>query len=394
MAGNVAVSAGCQSKKLSTQWESVFTYESLNGYATYPGYFYSFFRYFVTENAEWSVLRIRLFNGMIAGLLIVLVVALRNFTSTDNRFGHAVLATLVPPLLFLIPSVNPMSWTLFGVPLMAVGLTNALDRKLPIKFRVISMFLSAFAGVLALGARVEARIWLLTIAFCVLVSKLPRTKRQVILPKVMRSQTLTLFSAMLVAVFMIVLTSNTLGSFLAFGEPVEGPSRTWWLILTNNFITLPDFFIGFLGGGTWNVAADARFVTPSLTIVAYTTILSCTVVALWRSASSESRTLVLSLTFALIVWTLVVHQANSYFIGKIVQPRYLLPLFVAAILLLGRDIGPQISPRFRRISVSVMAVGHAVLLYQHLRRYVVGLREWENDDLGCVACALSPREWW
>jgi len=164
--------------------------------------------------------------------------------------------------------------------------------------------------------------------------------------------------------------------------------------MANNFLSLPDFLIGFIGGGTWNVAAHQRFVVPSIAILCCLVVLVSVVLTCWRNASSNSRGVSVLVALSGIFWILAIHQANSYYIGKQIQPRYLLPVFIAALLILGRDCTCRPSLQTSLLIAGMASVGHAALYYQHLRRYVVGLREWTNDDLGCLACSLRPIEWW
>jgi hypothetical protein len=44
--------------------------------------------------------------------------------------------------------------------------------------------------------------------------------------------------------------------------------------------------------------------------------------------------------------------------------------------------------------VGLTFVGQSLVLYQNFRRYVIGLREVGNDDLGCMACSMEDIGWW
>jgi len=395
MKGNVGVSASCQVEKAATQRESLFLDDSLRGYGTYPGLFYESFAGSITSQTEESVLRIRIINGMLAGVLIVLLVSIQTPANRGNLLGHALLAGLVPPVMFLVPSVNPTSWTFIGIPAATIGIQNFLDGKLSLRLRAVSLSLALAAGGLALGARLDARLWLALIMPCLILSRITADKFGSVLKSAhFRTKVSLLLGATVISATVIVASPYAIGRYVTFGEPIEGPARSWWRLLLNNLVTLPDFLVGFIGGGTWNVAAHQRFIVPSLTIACCLVVLCSTSFVLWRGAGSSTRMLSVSIAILGIVSILAIHQANSYYIGKIIQPRYVFPIFLSALLILGQGSRARLSMRWSITMILVASLGHSILLYQHFRRYLVGLREWTNDDLGCVACEITPTEWW
>lgn len=392
--GHVGISAACQLKKDADQKESIYLNETLLGYGANPGLFYELGQRFVSADTESSVIQIRITNGMLAVILLLVTLSIQRLINHQTRLGYAVLAGLTPPFMFLVPSVNPTSWMFVGVPIAALGFRNCLDQRISIPLRLASTILALVAGLLAAGAKPETSLWLVTIASCLLATNALREKLSTSKYLSVRERRNLFPMGIVVALVFIATSPWTIGRHVAFGEPIEGPNRTWWRILANNLLTLPDFLIGFVGGGTWNVAAHQRFVVPLLAILCSLVVIIFTIFFLYRGADRETRFASILILSGGILWTLSIHQANSYYIGKIVQPRYLFPLFLAALLILGQRSSAFFSTRLSVAMVGIGSIGHSVLLYQHLRRYVVGLREWVNDDLGCVACELTPSEWW
>ena len=92
----------------------------------------------------------------------------------------------------------------------------------------------------------------------------------------------------------------------------------------------------------------------------------------------------LAVIVALVLTTL---QADLRYVGETVQPRYLYPLFVSAVLLVASRSDAR--PRTTMLASTgiLLAIAHAVALRTNIRRYTTGLdvRSWRLDE---------PREWW
>jgi hypothetical protein len=80
-------------------------------------------------------------------------------------------------------------------------------------------------------------------------------------------------------------------------------------------------------------------------------------------------------------------QADLRYVGETVQPRYLYPLFAAALLLVAARSFASL-PRTTVVFAGIMLVGaHSVALRTNIRRYTSGLdvRSWRLDE---------GLEWW
>jgi len=391
---NPGESAACQLSKASTEIEST----HLRSFGLYPGQYYSLMQRTITADSVESVLRIRVLNASIFILLMFALLQILDRTRPGHQARLGILFFAVPPAMFLLPSVNPSSWGITGISFFAAALLGVilLSDVAPRPYRMSLALLLAVSGLLAVSARTESWIFIVFVCLSVILARASQTNT--LAPVVMRIRASRLRFWLILAVLFSMSTMSRIpdvfGVFVTFNEPTEGPSRASWRILVNNIISLPDFVTGFVGGGTWNVSAHQRFYVPLISIVGFTVGTVLLSVYLWRGTTHVVR-LSIGVIFVFgAMFILVVHQVNGFYIGKIVQPRYLLPLFLSALLALAVGSTGVLPSRLRTALVVIFSVSHSVVLYQHLRRYVIGLDEYVNDDLGCIACSLRPHEWW
>ena len=83
-----------------------------------------------------------------------------------------------------------------------------------------------------------------------------------------------------------------------------------------------------------------------------------------------------------------------FYIPKLIQPRYFLPVVIGFIVVFVFSVRADVPSRLLRVVLFLTVLGQSVVLYQNFRRYVIGLREVGNDDLGCLVCSMEDVGWW
>ena len=92
----------------------------------YPGAYYRVMHVFVGPWVERSVAMMRIFNVVLAVLLLGRLALVAN-TAQRRLLGMALLAPMIPLGIFLTASVNPSGWAFVGVAVAALGLLIAAD---------------------------------------------------------------------------------------------------------------------------------------------------------------------------------------------------------------------------------------------------------------------------
>jgi len=92
----------------------------------YPGAYYRVMHVFVGPWVERSVAMMRIFNVVLAVLLLGGLALVAN-TGQRRLLGMALLAPMIPLGIFLTASVNPSGWAFVGVAVAALGLLIAAD---------------------------------------------------------------------------------------------------------------------------------------------------------------------------------------------------------------------------------------------------------------------------
>lgn len=379
-----------------------------NFVGAYPPVYYGVASVFASDDIQFTVLAVRLFNAGFATALVCAAIALL----PRNHRPIAILAaltTIVPLGLFLIASVNPSSWALVGSFVTPVAL-HALFLAQTGRSRWLAVGVFAVAAMVAAGARADAAIVVALAA--AMISMIHRTRW-----RLLRSE-LVVSAAALAAALSIGLSASQLGSAIfgfsrraqtggSAGEGAGGPATESGPIgedlidnapasaiidlelLTAIIVEAPSLWFGALG-----FAGLGWLDTPMPAVVSLVGLIAlgaAMAVAMRRSSPSVAGAAVVvgSALMVIPIWT---QYQSGVPVGTQVQPRYVLPLLmlVMVIVLIGAATARHfvISAGQLALLTCSLAVTMPVALYTNIKRYVTGL------DSATVNLSSGAEWWW
>jgi len=385
MEGQLDNAANCQSAIDDRE----FTEVKYPGYDNYPGTFYEVLRLLVGEDVTRSVVLIRVMNGLVSSLLFAAIVTLAR---TKRHFiAISVIMVLWSPVSFLIPSGNPSSWSITGAILLPISMVLLLDAARAKAAR--SMIVPAVIGALSIGIMVSSRfdallaipILITTAILCFKLSLMSTSSQSHWV------RTMWFIGLPVISFFAFTVIFRLLG---IFDDPFEGPPRHHQTVLAHNLAELPNYLLGFVGADPWNVSAQQGMRVPAITQMTSVAVVILVVVTAWSRHSVLSRRVFVSATMTVISAVLALHQSAMFYMPKLIQPRYFMPIMIGCLVAFVVTALGHVSKSTLQWCVSLTFVGQSLVLYQNFRRYVIGLREVGNDDLGCMACSMEDIGWW
>jgi hypothetical protein len=311
----------------------------------------------------------------------LLVLALATTTLEIRRvFSVALLVGLVPLGVYLMASNNPSGTAVAGISsywiaLMAV-LRGARGRRAG-----VAMACAIASAIVATMSRADAGVYVIVATAAALaLESSPR-------PPYRRFAWLAVPCAF--AVWVVLASQQSAGSVDGFGLPNQNETRPLGGVIFNNLINLPYLWAGALG------AFPLGYIdVPMPSIVSFTMMSAFVAVSFAGLRSFDLRKglalLILGLTLVLLPTYFL--AIDRYFVGEMVQPRYLLPLFpLVAATAMRPSAGRGLSATLTPLQVGLVAVGavvaNAAALHSTIRRYVTGVDVF-GFDLG------AAKEWW
>lgn len=347
---------------------------------SYPGLFYLTMRLFVHGSVDEAVVAMRITNVVLAAVLLGAAIILAP-AGARRALGLAWLVTLTPLSVSIIASTNPSSWTLIGLGTYWLFLYRTL---LPLggRKRWAAAVLAAVSAALTAGSRADGAAYLVVTTLAVAVVALPTPRDWV-------SRRMVLPALVILAATAVFLSSGQSDAVMG----VEGaqPIRSGWSLLAQNVLNFPSLLTGMLGLG-WGLGwLDTPIPTGAgaLTWGAAVTVLVLSATEYWKQKLAA----VVLLVCTMVALPLFVLQTGGSVVGENVQPRYILPLFVAVmgVALLSHHTGSQPWWSLRRpqsaLLVSGVALANSLALHAYLRRYVTGVD-------GPAVDLDAAREWW
>lgn len=358
------------------------------GYDNYPGLYYDVARLLVGEDLVPSVLRIRVTNGALFALMSVFVLAL-----SRSRSRHALIAmvcVLWAPVSFLVPSVNPSSWSITSSIFLSLSAVLAVEAAEVGRYRSMTspVFIALVSLVMIAASRYDAL--LAAPAIVVLAAAIVKRHERACTSLTRKTRLVLTSLAMLSFVLLTILFR-----FLAvFNDSVEGPPRHHQTVLFHNVFEFPRYVSGFWGADPWNISAQQGMQVPFITQMLSAGITMSILHMAWKRHTGWPRRYFASACglFACVVLSL--HQSAMFYIPKLIQPRYFLPVVIGFIVVFVFSVRADVPSRLLRVVLFLTVLGQSVVLYQNFRRYVIGLREVGNDDLGCLVCSMEDVGWW
>lgn len=369
-AGNSAVSGACQEEVVARgEIETIRVNKD-----DYPGGFYRAMNVFAGDDIPASVIRMRLFNVMLAvGLFAAL--ALGGTRATRRIQLYSLSAIMIPLGWYVIASVNPSGWAVMGVTVFGFALHSAFLVRGRARL-VTNIVLAGVGAALGMSARGDAAVYTIIVALSVCLlhwRTLMRRRKLLLLP-----------GAAVVVCAAVALTSSQVAS-IATPEPETPRSGAEVFVqLASSFPLLASGISGYGWGLGWlDTYMPALTVCSAMSVVGF---LGLSGVARLNVGKALA---VATLGGAFIAIPLLTLFRARLFVGESLQPRYMLPLAPILLLLLltGRrpDRGLRLG-RWEALVIWVMlSAANAAALYTNLWRYVTGTDE---------ATLFADVEWW
>jgi hypothetical protein len=352
----------------------------------YPKIYYKFLNVFVRQNAQQSLMLMRLINSTLATLIFGVLLVLGK-GKQQHAALHAWTFTLVPMGLFLIASINPSSWSYIGVASSWLFLEILIktDRKLR-KTKYLALFMWLLTSLMCL-ARWDSSAYFIFSNLIVLFVHL--TKREFLFKRL-------LLSTWIYAVIGIGLLWQLgfIDRFFHFNR--YGPNRlqsfpTWISYWVVHIIELPVGTFGFPFGNA-SLGWNDTLVPPIVGIVGICLFISTTIFSMWSISRIQIMSIFAIVAFiCLAILSQLAARNYPFSDTSLLQGRYvfpLLPVLIGISILLSANYYQLMdSPHLRFIVIASLSFIHSISLYVNLERYVTGTSDYYRQ--------IDPADgWW
>jgi hypothetical protein len=356
-------SAACQAEMFDWQNKELLGSRT-NEKGRFPNGFYWTLNFLIGDNTLNSAIWMRIFNSLLAVILIFATAVLATPRSRVALIASWV-ATSVPLAMFTIASTNPSSWSVIGIGTYWVSLISFLRSKEK-KYVIGNAILVFISGLITIQSRSEASPYLLLSTLIVFflnykVREILSFDKKFLLP---------IFVSLLAA-YEFLTTPSTLGwsTGLPGGDPNRNSGELWF----RNISDWPTLITGSLGG--WPLGwLDVPM--PSIVYFCAMFAFSGILFSGFANLSFKKSISLLLVTAALVILPLRILALGKNFVGENVQPRYFLPLLF---LLIGIAIfSPKNTDAFYFskaqvfLTIFLVSAAQAFALHFAMRRYITG----------------------
>lgn len=331
--------------------------------------FYKFFSYFVSDNIEYSVILMRLFNVFVFSICIVFsYLYLRQDIFIGTVFSFMIVG--LPLGIYLATSISTSSWVILGaiffVPFLIEIFNNFRTRAIPLILLTIMLIYlytgSRQDGILFIGIS--------------LVSSVPIFIREIINLKYLSKLRENKFynkiiwtSIIFIVVYSIYFVSSEIGKRAGLGSSASTQAVTNWDI-AYRFTSLISGALGAWGLGSLEVDMP-DFVTISSIFIFFSVIF----ISLKQSIIETRLTLTIYSYFLIYIIWIFLYESQLY-VGQWLQPRYIIPIMFSLVSLsfvgIKQELFKLYIPQFK-IIVFLSTICFAFSLHTNLRRYTHGL---------------------
>ena len=340
------------------------------GNVNYPNGFYSVMNIFVTHNSTLSVILMRIFNATLAVILFIFQMILG---SKKQRIAwlSGFIFTIIPLALFLIPSVNPSTWSIIGMSNAWMFLVIALTLPRTEKKRCcMAALLWLVSAIMCIGSRYDATIYFAITNFLVFLAVKPIFSR-----RNFKRNAGQVFLTLLIGIGLLFFTKERLtflqNNFSIRTKPFNplGPNFGQWLTSWSmHFFAIPQQALGS-GKLGWEEIPLPTIVSIIGTGFAFS-------VLLFAAYNTTLKQVVVVGLSVLLMFVTVLRIANMELDLFAVSGRYILPLvpFVigAWVYFSNSEIQFIEIKSFRNMVIVLLSITQSISLYTLLERYVMG----------------------
>jgi hypothetical protein len=355
---------------------------------TYPTGFYAVLNVLASPDIEFAVITMRLLNTLI---FLGSVAALWLLVPRSYRRTLLLMwcITIIPLGISVIPSTNPSSWAITGVPSAWFALFAFLKMQGMTGRRIALGALFVLEAGLAVSSRGDAGLFVV-VGILVAVFLTWRSTR---------SYLVALILPACVAIVCITLSLQVAQSSIAVTGMADrfsaanllDETRPFWGTLMSNIANIASLWVGAFGSPGWNLGWRDAPIPQTAWVLSVVVAIALSTVAIQKSRGRPLIAWVgsLALTFAIPLYIL---QFTLSRVGEYVQPRYILPLAIMStgvLLLAFRNPRVSVSPILAIGFVAALSVSNSLSLLAYMRRYVSG-----NYAVLGVRLDADVRWWW
>ena len=376
--GNVG-SAACQ-EGLRNEVFSTDRYDKSGYPKTYP----DVMRNFVSADVEKSVVQMRLFNSLLAALILILAFSINLRRSNDLILTWLIVIT--PVATFHLGSVHNSSWTFTGMTCFVFAFMSVLKKRKVPRIWIPTSLVALFGVWLTISSRPEGEYVLIFLAIVVLISEFPLKGLK------LSKKSLLIAGATLTIATFTYQTATWWGRVNIFNDQRFVPEKefphTANDLLLNNFLRLPSFLFSLFG--TWGQNFPASLssgLDPTIWLFSVLPTVLLMIFAIQKSHNFHR--IIFSSAFLIVVlYLLYANQASLYEVNNEIHPRYFLPMFIGLIIIAANHKKDRYSNSLV-ISVALMStISNSLAIRDSIRRYVTGQDVYSTKSLN------RGREWW
>lgn len=364
------ISGACQGDAVTTPITELTKSTRVNSGSQYPSGFYFWTSLLASENLTSSVLLIRLVNS---ALFVVLSVTVWSISPHSIRTGIAVggVLSLVPLGMFFIPSANPTSWSIISAILLLPTIVSWFTAT---GWKAFGLAVLAIViSLIGMGARGDSAIYSAIACLAALVLMARRSKSYLLR---------AILPTAIIGVALVSYFQSAQGSLALSGMTQDDlPEVPLSHLVFDNLLNLPELLLGVFGVNFQSSSFTGLgwLDTPMPAVVWASTLCSVFGIAIMalRRVDARHALAITGVGIALVTIPMVVLTQGRVPVGWQVQPRYIMPLVVMALLVVLLPNVAQLNEP--RVDLSVLQAGTVALLlslansaslFTNLQRYV------------------------
>lgn len=374
--------AGCEVSNIFTKLESgseeIFYIYDDNQY-------YKFMSIFAGETYIFSLLSMRIVNGLLFILILLISLYLLPARLRES-FAISTIVVSVPLGIYLVSSISTTAWIIIG----AIGswaslysmFSNLKAKNLKLDQTIFQIILYIVSSFLIVSSRSDGIYFFAIILFAMLLFfTIPLIKNRLKRYFTNNISNLIIFSIGSSISFFSFFYFRNLANVTFIDDNFDATDRFF-----ENFYRLPHLLLGPLG--TWGLGWLDVWLSP----ITYVSMILVFLGLIFTSIKYLDITHGLPMLFLAIstaALPLIILQTSGYQVGEWVQPRYILPLYfpILGLAMFSFVNKSKFSTAQYFIVFSLTSIAHSFALFSNLERYIRGQNTYSyNLTVGL--------EWW